>query len=155
LLLLEPAGQGARAVRPLAQNRSEARQDAAEPGHRARLRKAGSRRRTAGVAEGDGRRTRESRSTGRKAGARQPAVGASGHGGRRHAQAGILMLLRLALFVILAFFVARAFWRLLDGIVEGASRGSRGSQVPQRGVQMFRDPVCGTFVVADRAVTLT
>ena len=65
------------------------------------------------------------------------------------------MLLRLALFIILAFFVARAFWRLLDGIVEGASRGSRTSQVPQRGVQMVRDPVCGTFVVADRAVTLT
>jgi YHS domain-containing protein len=65
------------------------------------------------------------------------------------------MLLRLALFIILAFFVARAFWRLLDGIVEGASRGSRGSQVPQRGVQMVRDPVCGTFVVADQAVTLT
>ncbi|HMF93745.1 MAG TPA: hypothetical protein VKE96_05605 [Vicinamibacterales bacterium] len=65
------------------------------------------------------------------------------------------MLLRLALFIILAFFVARAFWRLLDGIVEGASRGSRASQVPQRGVQMVRDPVCGTFVVADRAVTLT
>jgi uncharacterized protein len=64
------------------------------------------------------------------------------------------MLLRLALFIILAFFVARAFWRLLDGIVEGASRGSRGSQVAQRGVQMVRDPVCGTFVVADRAVTL-
>jgi uncharacterized protein len=65
------------------------------------------------------------------------------------------MLLRLALFIILAFFVARAFWRLLDGIVEGASRGSRGSRVPQRGVQMVRDPVCGTFVVANRAVTLT
>jgi uncharacterized protein len=64
------------------------------------------------------------------------------------------MLLRLALFIILAWFVARAFWRLLDGIVEGASRGSRGTHVPQRGVQMVRDPVCGTFVVADRAVTL-
>jgi len=64
------------------------------------------------------------------------------------------MLLRLALFVILAFFVTRAFWRLLDGIVEGASRGS-GRQVPQRGVQMVRDPVCGTFVVADRAVTIS
>ncbi|HJZ70554.1 MAG TPA: hypothetical protein VKE51_02380 [Vicinamibacterales bacterium] len=61
------------------------------------------------------------------------------------------MLLRLALFIILACFVARAFWRLLDGIVEGASRGS---QVPQRGVHMVRDPVCGTFIVADRAVTL-
>jgi len=65
------------------------------------------------------------------------------------------MLLRLALFILLAFFVARAFWRLLDGIVEGASRGARGSRVPSRGVQMVRDPVCGTFVVADRALTLS
>jgi uncharacterized protein len=65
------------------------------------------------------------------------------------------MLLRLALFIILAFFIGRAFWRLLDGIVEGASRGSRGGQVPQRGMQMARDPVCGTFVVADRALSLT
>jgi YHS domain-containing protein len=65
------------------------------------------------------------------------------------------MLLRLALFIILAFFIGRALWRLLDGIVEGASRGSRGSQVPQRGMQMARDPVCGTFVVANRALSLT
>ena len=63
------------------------------------------------------------------------------------------MLVRAALFVILAFFVARALWRLLDGIIEGAS-GSRRGGVPDRGVQMVRDPVCGTFVVPDRAVTL-
>ena len=65
------------------------------------------------------------------------------------------MLLRLALFIILAFFIGRALWRLLDGIVEGASRGSRGSRVPQRGMQMARDPVCGTFAVAERALSLT
>ena len=66
------------------------------------------------------------------------------------------MLLRLALFIILAFVVARAFWRLLDGIVDGASGGGRrgGAGVPQRGVQMARDPVCGVFVVPERAVTL-
>jgi YHS domain-containing protein len=66
------------------------------------------------------------------------------------------MLTRLALFVILAFLIGRALWRLLDGIIEGAtgSRG-RGGQVPQRGVAMVRDPVCGTFVVRDRALTLT
>jgi uncharacterized protein len=67
------------------------------------------------------------------------------------------MLLRLVLFVIFAIIVARAFWRLIDGIVEGLGGGrSRGrGQVPTRGVQMVRDPVCGTFVVADQAVTLT
>ena len=38
----------------------------------------------------------------------------------------------------------------MDGIVEGsqADRRSRGGGVPQRGVQMVRDPVCGTFVAA-------
>ena len=66
------------------------------------------------------------------------------------------MLMRLALFVILAFFIGRALWRLLDAIIEGAT-GQRGGggQVPQRGVQMVRDPVCGTFVVRDHALTLT
>jgi len=66
------------------------------------------------------------------------------------------MLLRLALFIILAFVVARAFWRLLDGIVDGASGGGRRGRagVPQRGVQMARDPVCGMFVLPERAVTL-
>ena len=66
------------------------------------------------------------------------------------------MLLRLALFIILAFVVSRAVWRLLDGIVDGASGGGRrgGAGVPQRGVQMARDPVCGMFVVPERAVTL-
>jgi YHS domain-containing protein len=64
------------------------------------------------------------------------------------------MITRLALFLILAVLVARAFWRLLDGIIEGVSGGRRGGGVPDRGVQMVRDPVCGTFVVADRAVTL-
>ena len=66
------------------------------------------------------------------------------------------MLTRLALFVILAFFIGRALWRLLDGIIEGATGGSRGGRghVPQRGVQMVRDPICGTFLLPDRALTL-
>ena len=64
------------------------------------------------------------------------------------------MITRLALFLILAVLIARAFWRLLDGIIEGVSGGRRGGGVPDRAVQMVRDPVCGTFVVADRAVTL-
>jgi YHS domain-containing protein len=64
------------------------------------------------------------------------------------------MLTRLALFVLLGIFVARAFWRLVDGIVEGAGGRRRGPAVPQRGVSMVRDPVCGTFVVPERAVTI-
>ena len=65
-------------------------------------------------------------------------------------------MLRLALFIVLGIIVARAFWRLVDGIVEGVSgrpKGARG-QVPTRGVQMVRDPVCGTFVLPDHALTI-
>jgi uncharacterized protein len=65
------------------------------------------------------------------------------------------MLLRLVLFVIFAIIVARAFWRLVDGIVEGLGGRPRGrGEVPTRGVQMVRDPVCGTFVLPDHALTL-
>jgi YHS domain-containing protein len=63
------------------------------------------------------------------------------------------MLTRFALFLLLAIFVARAFWRLVDGIVERARGRSRGTS-PQRGVSMVRDPVCGTFIVPERAVTI-
>jgi len=66
------------------------------------------------------------------------------------------MVLRLVLFVIFAIIVARAFWRLFDGIIEGiGGRPPRGrGGVPTRGVQMVRDPVCGTFVLPDHALML-
>jgi uncharacterized protein len=64
-------------------------------------------------------------------------------------------VLRYILLFLLAVFVLRALWRLLRGFIEGFSQPPRGTRVPQRGVQMMRDPVCGTFVVPDRAVMLT
>jgi hypothetical protein len=64
------------------------------------------------------------------------------------------MLTRFALFLLLAILVARAFWRFVDGIVDGSRGRSKRSSVPQHGVPMVRDPVCGTFVVPDRAITL-
>ena len=66
------------------------------------------------------------------------------------------MLLRLALFVVLAIFVARAFWRFVDRFVEGMGGPRRRgrSDEPTRGVQMVRDPVCGTFLLPDHALTI-
>lgn len=67
-------------------------------------------------------------------------------------------MFRLVLFVILSVFVARAFWRMVDGVIEGLSGrppGRNASNVESRGVQMARDPVCGTYVVPDRAVAIT
>jgi hypothetical protein len=62
---------------------------------------------------------------------------------------------RLVLFVILSIFVARAFWRMVDGVIEGLSGPSPTSNLRGRGLQMARDPVCGTFVVPDRAVAIS
>jgi YHS domain-containing protein len=63
-------------------------------------------------------------------------------------------MLRLALFLVFAIFAARGFWRLVDGIIEGATGPRPGGRAPQRGVSMARDPVCGMFVLPERAVTL-
>jgi len=46
--------------------------------------------------------------------------------------------------------------RLWTGVMEGLNGAPSGrGNVPARGVQMVRDPVCGTFVVPDRAVALS
>ncbi len=66
-------------------------------------------------------------------------------------------MVRLVLFLVLFVFIARAFWRVVDNIVEAAS-----GQPPRQGssrnaptAKMTRDPVCGTFVLADRSLSLT
>jgi uncharacterized protein len=68
-----------------------------------------------------------------------------------------MALLDLLLFV-LAMIMARAAWRLIDGVVEGLSGRAprdRSGNVPARGVQMVRDPVCGTYVIPERAIALS
>jgi YHS domain-containing protein len=62
-------------------------------------------------------------------------------------------MLRVVLLLVLIVIMAQSFWRIVDGIVEGVT-GRGPSQVPGRGVQMVRDPVCGVFVLPERAVTL-
>ena len=64
------------------------------------------------------------------------------------------MLVRYILLVLLVAFLARAILRLFAGFIDGLTGSPRGTRVPQRGVQMARDPVCGTYVAADRAVLL-
>jgi len=66
-------------------------------------------------------------------------------------------MLRYLLILVLIAFVARAFWRIVDGVVEGMRIGpppSPSGRSPVAGVPMERDPVCGTFVVRERAITL-
>ena len=60
---------------------------------------------------------------------------------------------RLVLFLVLSVFVARAFWKLVDSFLEGVTGQSR-TRTPQRTAAMVRDPICGTFILPDRALTL-
>ena len=63
-------------------------------------------------------------------------------------------MLRLSLVLVLIVFVARSFWRLIDGLIEGVA-GPRKTKSQNPGMPMVRDPVCGTFVLPERALSLT
>jgi YHS domain-containing protein len=63
------------------------------------------------------------------------------------------MLLRVVLELLLILFLARAVWRVIGGVIEGVAYPERAK--PQRSTLMARDPVCGTFVLPERAVVLT
>ena len=71
-------------------------------------------------------------------------------------------MIRFLLLSILLTILFRTVSRMLNGVVRGmrGQDGSTGrtratSDVPQRGVHMERDPICGTFVVPERAVALS
>ncbi len=71
----------------------------------------------------------------------------------RRDREGSAVLVRLLLLALLVLLVGRAIWRLVEGIVAGASLpGPSGP--PQKSERMVRDPVCGTFVVPSRALSL-
>jgi YHS domain-containing protein len=62
---------------------------------------------------------------------------------------------KIILIGILLIIVARMFWRVVDGVIEGFS-GRQPKQPPARtGVKLFRDPVCGTHVAPATALSLT
>ncbi len=68
------------------------------------------------------------------------------------------MLARALLLFILFALIARAVWRLLEGVVRGAmgtppdaGRASRGQ--PPTAVKMAQCPVCGTYVVPGKALS--
>ncbi len=66
-------------------------------------------------------------------------------------------MFRFLLYTALLILFVRAMSRLWNGFKVGVNGGAApgGGQVPQRGVHMVRDPVCGMFIVPDRSLTLT
>ncbi len=65
------------------------------------------------------------------------------------------MLARFLVWALLLLVVWRALRSLFSGIVQGASapRTPQASP-PEKGELMVRDPVCGTFVLPSRSVSL-
>ena len=63
---------------------------------------------------------------------------------------------RFILLLVLFVVIARTFWRFIDAIVRGASvppsGGPRSSR--QSAVKMSQCPVCGTYVVPGKAISL-
>ena len=63
-------------------------------------------------------------------------------------------MIRYLLIAILVLLIARAFWRLIDGIMEAAG-GTTRSRAKSPAVKLVRDPVCGTFVAPGTSLSLT
>jgi YHS domain-containing protein len=65
-------------------------------------------------------------------------------------------MVRVVLFLILFILIARAFWRVVDNVIAAASGQpqGRGRQAPIHASKMVRDPVCGTFVLPERSISV-
>jgi hypothetical protein len=64
---------------------------------------------------------------------------------------------RFLLLFVLFVVIARTFWRFVEAIIRGASApappgGRRGPQ--QSAVKMSQCPVCGTYVVPGKAISV-
>jgi len=65
--------------------------------------------------------------------------------------------LRYFLIVLVALFALRAIGRFMGGLAQGArSDGAQPRQRPgEAPMKMAKDPVCGTFVVPGKALSVT
>ena len=69
-------------------------------------------------------------------------------------------MLGFVLDVVFTLVAIRAIWKLLQGIKAGMSVRTvdevlqKPRTAPEQGLQMVKDPVCGTYVVPDHAVSI-
>lgn len=69
------------------------------------------------------------------------------------------MLARFILLMVLFVVIAKMFWRFVDAVVSGASggpapKGGGRRNGPPVSVKMQPCPVCGTYVVPGKAISL-
>ena len=63
-------------------------------------------------------------------------------------------MVRVILLLVLVVLVARTFWRVIDGLIEGLS-GRGAANATARSTRLVRDPVCGTWVLPNDDLRLT
>ena len=65
---------------------------------------------------------------------------------------------RFLLVMVLFIVIARTFWRFVDAVVRGAAgpaaQGGRRPSGPPVAVKMQQCPVCGTYVVPGKAISV-
>ena len=64
-------------------------------------------------------------------------------------------MIRAVVEFLLLAFVTRAIWLLIGGVIQGLASPAAAPRSPARSARMVRDPVCGTFVLPERAIKLT
>ena len=64
-------------------------------------------------------------------------------------------MIRFLLLAVLFILVARAFWKLVDSVIEGSRGGAGGRRGQAPAVKLVRDPVCGTYVPPRAALSVT
>ena len=65
------------------------------------------------------------------------------------------MVLRFFLLVVMVLLAIRAFGRLFAGVSQGTRPPGAGPARSSPPVKMTKDPVCGTFVVPGKALSLS
>ena len=63
-------------------------------------------------------------------------------------------MLRILLLGLLLILIARAFWRIVEGMIAGAGGQTRRGTSRSQAMKLVRDPVCGTFVAPGAAHSL-
>lgn len=64
-------------------------------------------------------------------------------------------MIRVLLIGILLLLVARAFWKVMDGVIEAGGGTTRSRRAQKAAVKLVRDPVCGTYVAPRPALSTT
>jgi YHS domain-containing protein len=62
-------------------------------------------------------------------------------------------MLRIIIWAVLLIVIGRMVWRFVYAVFDGAGMLKGSGQRERAAVKLVRDPICGVFVVPDKALT--